>query len=522
MVRPDVVRLLSSPLCSLWWWRCLLLGLLGVSFAPVLWASNWTISPGIRVQEVWSDNVSLAAAGQQRNEFVTQITPNINIVGSGARLRVNVAATWDYMKYASQTSADRTVTSLSSSGTLELLKGSLFVDASASISRQVLSPLGASSVQATNISGNTTRTQYYSLSPYVKGNLGADWFYNVRLSATSTTSSSDSTGSTVSTAQGEVWNGSLRWRDSRQLFNFDTAFSASKNWSGGASPSTSKTARFFANYNPYTNLTFSYDIGYEASAGSSGQISSTFRGLGLRWQPSSLTDLTARREFRYFGPADTLSFNHRFRRSALTLSYTRDRQSYQDVLANSTSSSYYQLYSSMLSVAIPDPVQRDLQVRQLLFAQGLSPDAIPSVGFVSDRVMIRQVLNAALAMSGSRNTLSIMLNRSSTTSDAWTSGVTLLDTFTRVGQTALTLSWSHQMSGQSSLMASASYSRSETEDSGGNLGNSTQMSYVLFWNKIITQRMSGALSLRHVESSSSAGGGNYQENSATASIGYKY
>lgn len=484
-------------------------------------AANWAWTSGVQFQETWSDNIALGSAGQERSELVTQVTPSVRVAGQSARLKVEAGATWDFMNYAHGSSGNRRATTLNGTGVAELLDNWLYMDGMASISRQAVSAFGSQFAQAVNLNANTTQVINYSLAPYVKGVLWSDLVYNLRMQRAWTSMVSD-TGGLAGNSRSSTLTGSLRWGGMDRLFNFEVNHSSSL-MDLGSSGSYSRTTRLYAYFNPEAHMSFEAHIGFESNGGSTGDLQATFRGVGFQWQPDSRTNISLGREFRYFGPADRINFSHRFRRAALNIDYNRDRTTTQGLLLNNATSNYYQLYSNMLTAAYPDPGLRDVFVRQMLLAQGISPDAVPAIGFLSQSVMIRRSLNMSLALTGVRNTITLIASRSESTGDTRISNLDVLSGYSGVVQKSLGLNWSLSATPYSTLTAMIMQSWSEGEAMNTPNTFSRQTMVNLFWNTRITQYVSGSLGLRHVTASTTAAtGGNYRENAATATVGYKY
>jgi uncharacterized protein (PEP-CTERM system associated) len=511
-------------------WSGVLLGL--CLSAQQASAAKWTVTPALQLEETWSDNIALAAPGLERSDLVTQLSPGLHVSGQGGRLKADVGAAWQIMTYANGTSGNRVVPSLNGSGTLELVENWLFVDGLASISQQAVSPFGAQLTQTANTNANNSSVSSYSLTPRIKGAIGLDLTYDLsyRLSQTSTTSSQSATqGATAQGTNGQTagWTGGLRWGNASRLFNLAANFSTTNTrYSGGQASNDSSIGRIYGYFNPDAHLSFSANVGREtnnASTTSATGGSSSTRGMGFNWQPSPRTTFSGEHDIRYFGPNDTLSLSHRFRRAALNVSYSRDRTDSQNLLLQNTTSTYYQIMSASLTASVPDPVQRDLLVRQLLQSQGLAPDAAPVLGFLSDSMLIHRALNISFSVIGVRNTLTFTATRSNSRTDTVPSSTDVLATYTEVAQSSLGLNWAFRLSPHSTLTANLMQTKSEGTGTTGLGISSLQSTANLLWTLQVGPHVSSSFGLRRVNATGSATGtGNYRENAATATFGYKF
>ncbi len=478
----------------------------------------------MHMQEIWSDNIGLAAPGLERGELVTKLSPGLHLGGQSGRLRANLDALWDVMTYARGTSGNRTSATLGANGGLELVNRWFYVDGTASISQQAVSPFGPQLAQAANTNGNNSRVTSYSLSPRINGVLGSDLTYDLRYQV-SQTSTAAGLGAVAQGTNGQVsgWSGGLRWRNTSRLFNLATDFStASNSYSSNQASTQSRIGRIYAYFNPDAHLSFSINVGRETGSGILNGSSST-SGIGFRWQPDPRTTLSGQHNIRYFGADDSFSLSHRFRRAALGVNYSRSRTTSQSLLLQNSTSTYYQILSASLTASVPDPVQRDLLVRQMLQAQGISPFAAPALGFLSDSTMIQRALNISFAVIGVRNTVTFTASRSNSSTDTVPLATDVLATYSGLTQSALGLNWSLRVSPYSTLTASLSQAISNGAGTTGQGASSRQTAANISWNSQMSRHTAGSLALRRVNASGTVvGTGNYRENAATATFGYTY
>ncbi|MGB8329589.1 MAG: hypothetical protein WCE62_05630, partial [Polyangiales bacterium] len=51
-------------------------------------ADQWRVEPGVRPSITYTDNVALAAPGQEQGSLILGVTPRINFSGKGSRYSV--------------------------------------------------------------------------------------------------------------------------------------------------------------------------------------------------------------------------------------------------------------------------------------------------------------------------------------------------------------------------------------------------------------------------------------------------
>ena len=147
--------------------RCTpLVALLLFGVLPPAWCASWTITPRLRVAEIYTDNVNLAPKGEEESDLVSEIAPGVTLTGEGRRLRVNLDYRLQALLYAESTERDDVFHRLQSSANAELIKERIFVDASANYTQRNLFNTGR--IARDNISGDGERTDVatYRVSPY--------------------------------------------------------------------------------------------------------------------------------------------------------------------------------------------------------------------------------------------------------------------------------------------------------------------------------------------------------------------
>lgn len=138
-----------------------------MSWQAPLFAAQWHVQPRLMLGETYSDNITLAPAGSEESDFVTQINPGVSVNGQGRRVKLNLNYTLQNAIYASDSKRNASNHQLAATGNAELIKDIFFVDARSSISQQIVDPQGRVGLDNLNI-GNQGDVFTYGFSPYLK------------------------------------------------------------------------------------------------------------------------------------------------------------------------------------------------------------------------------------------------------------------------------------------------------------------------------------------------------------------
>jgi uncharacterized protein (PEP-CTERM system associated) len=136
-------------------------------------AADLTITTAIRLEESFSDNANLAEDENDRNsDLVTVVTPSISATMRGGR--VNGGLNFSRSESISRTGASDagSENELAATGQAELWERVAFIDAQASISREVIDETQPSSQSLATQQINRTETRAYNLSPYFLHHFG--------------------------------------------------------------------------------------------------------------------------------------------------------------------------------------------------------------------------------------------------------------------------------------------------------------------------------------------------------------
>jgi uncharacterized protein (PEP-CTERM system associated) len=146
---------------------------IALAVAPAAWGAEWRITPSVSVTESFTDNSNLVPDNQDRNsELTTELTPAVSIRGQGGRVGINADYALSKLFFKNGTHADSLRHDLTSEGHVELWEQAVFLDAQASVSRQVIDSTAASSSSTTGRENNRATTVAYNIGPSFRHHFG--------------------------------------------------------------------------------------------------------------------------------------------------------------------------------------------------------------------------------------------------------------------------------------------------------------------------------------------------------------
>jgi uncharacterized protein (PEP-CTERM system associated) len=474
-----------------------------------------SIRPRVGVSLGWTDNLKLSAVDKDAAVIAT-VSPGISIVSNTGLVRGTLDYTLNGIAYLKSSEGSQLQQSLAANGQAEIVPRTFYVNAQASIGQQNLSAFGLQSAPTLDSQGsvsalanpNRSETGTLSVQPLLRGVLGGIASFDLSSSYTLTeargSSLGDSRGSGSALRITSLAPGALVWyaaASTQQVRSGNTRSNRSSSLTGGV------------NYRPDPDWSFNFSAGQERSdylGGSDAQTGFT-GGASATWTPTPRTRMNADWQRHVYGNSHGVGLEHRMAHSVLSLSDTRNV-----TLGNTGASgglrTIYDLYFMLYASIEPDPIKRDARVRADLLAQGLSPDAPLSVGFLSSGPSVLRNQMLSFVVQGVRVSLTGTISRSVTTRLGENLNQGDLANHARIDQRSYSLSGGYQLSPVSSLALIAA--RQET------LGDATapgaQLTTLsLNWTGRLGSRISLQLGARH---SRFEGLTAYSENAAYATL----
>ncbi len=313
----------------------LLAGVSGVFLlAPSLAsAGDWDTGYGVSAQEVYTDNICLNDDGKT-DEWVTTVTPSININGSGGRSQLKLSGLVEFNDLrardcggGSGDKPDHVNPRLSADGKLEVYRSAVFVDASSRIQQNAANPSSASGDTNLNLNGNTNTTYSHTISPYIQrevaGLAGVNLRYTYNTQTNSANSVDDSDEEAValtvsSLADGTpfTWSVSGNYREITYEDNND----------GRNLDDRLATVVATAGYRVSSQLQFVGSAGEDLNdfevVGSDQEVDGSRWSAGFIYQPNSRTKIRVEKGEQFFGDSSTVDVEYRHKHSKFSFNYS--------------------------------------------------------------------------------------------------------------------------------------------------------------------------------------------------------
>lgn len=436
-------------------------GLFGMAAAGGALADKWTFSPSAGATETYNH---YTGPNQPSDGFVTSLTAALGIDGAGARFKLNGTVGGTEELYSGQGQSDSFAPYVNLVGKLEAIEKFFYVDATANISESFLSPFGAQPGNLTTPTNNRYISQFYSVSPYIKGVIASGIAPNI----------------TYSLRDDNVWTPSASYGNSSAKVpttyqnNLDGNMSSNVGLSGWSLEYNRQDydngvisdryvvqiARAIVSYQIDPQLKVSARGGYENDRfAAAPTIKGAVYGGGIDWRPTDRTALDGYWEHQFFGSSYSFVLTHRLPNVALTANFTRGLTSYpQQALLVPAGVNVAQYLDAAFTTRIPDPAERAAAVAQFLAQNGLPLTLVSPLNFYASTVTLQTTESLSAVWAGVRNTLTFTVFRSK--SEAVTGQGTTLPPALQFGenntQTGGGVSYSHRLSGMTNLVASVS------------------------------------------------------------------
>jgi uncharacterized protein (PEP-CTERM system associated) len=309
----------------------------------------------------------------------------------------------------------------------EVERGFAYVDGTAAITQQAVSPFGQQSVVgSTQVNNNHTEMRSVAVAPYVRGSAGGLADYEVRFGA-----------GYSSTRGGDVIPTS---RNSDTLFRLTSPRGGARiGWNlsatqrhvrttGAAGADTADESRIRAglSWAASPQLQLSVNAGAETvdEGGRSLRHQDATGGVGLAWAPTMLTRLSFDVDHRYVGNTGRVNFVTRGPYLVLSYTATRDTTFGIDGNAIGTPITLYQLLF-LKYASVPDAVERD----RLILAElaGRDPNQASTVPLVGRAYSLQTRQDLSLAWTGRRLSLTLFGFASSSRSTGFSSSLVATD-----------------------------------------------------------------------------------------------
>lgn len=485
----------------------------GSTAAP---AGSGAVQPRLGVSLSWTDNLRLAEHDKDA-ALIATVSPGISIVRNSGAVRGRLDYSLNGITYLKTGYGSQLQNSLNASGQAEIVPGSFYVDAQASIGQQNASAFGLQAAPTLGSQGavsaldnpNRRETGTASVSPLLRSQLGgvaADLRGNFSITEVRGSALGDSRGSGGSLRVVPLRAGVLSWYLQATTQQLRPKVSPSNR---------SSSAIAGLNYHPNPDLSVSVNAGQERNdylSRNGGDQSGFTGGATADWSPTPRTRINANWQSHDYGNSHGLSFEHRMGNSVWRVSDSRN-VTLGNTGATGGVRTNYDLYFLLLASLEPDPVKRDALVRTVLQSLGLSPDAQAAVGFLSTGPSQLRNQMLSFTLQGLRGSVTASASRAVTTRLGEQLNQGDLANNARIEQRSYSLSGSYQLSPVSGITLTAS--RQQSIGDAGSDRHARLTSLMANWNSRLGSRVSLQLGGRH---SRFEGVTSYTENAVYATL----
>ncbi len=503
--------------------------LYSVGHQEVLQASELTITPTATFQEIYSDNINLSSTGNEKNAFVTELSPGLSIVRRSARSTLNLNYRMQNLYNSGGNGGLKVFNQLQYNSHNIFIPNRLFLDSRSSIGQQNINNnrLGNDNISG---AGNSTTVSTFGVSPYWTPHFGNVANGNVRVNADTVTTGSGATvnqntnfGPTIpisdSVNLSEIlsltsgtyfkrinWNLSFNNSESFRDIGQNTQF---QNASGLVRTYINKYFNVFAQ-GGYSNNSFQ-SINNRQSNGA-------FYTVGGQWTPSQHYSIEAGAGNNSHitvsvSPIQRLSWVTTYRDNSVGLN---SGKTWQTALNYKTRQSTWSVTHDNDTVT-----SQQLLLQHQVFSSNPTDPAGPVVidpnnrpinnGYLSNEVIVRKIWRASVTYLTGKSTWSA--GAYSQNSEYQTNGI-------KQEATGLNGSWNWQFASKTSAYLRPQWQQTKYATAKNSDQYYTDQYYdvAIGLNRSITPMLNGRLEFRHLNQSSKLNSNNYEENRATASL----
>lgn len=381
-------------------WSALFLAVL----AGPVGAANWNGEAAVNGTLTLTDNVFLSPSGQEQSDMYLGLYFPLSVRREGGRIKLQFDYTPAVYLYANSSGLNNLQNNLGSLLSVEVADNFFFVDAVANISQTFISPFLPRPQNGGSATDNRTQTINLGLSPYIKGVTNRGFAYSVRNDNFWTTySGSGLSNNLISNIIVNIESPGTRVR-----YGFDYNYLYTK-YESQPSAFYQQLARLRPTLAVTPTLVVSARIGYETNDYPLSESQGPIYGGGLDWAPTPRTKLSGFAEHRFFGLSYGVNFTHRTRLTAWTLTASRNTSTSTDQTLSLQPGPTQAVLDAALLTRVPDAVERQQAVSQLMRQAGLPPVLSSPYTFYTNQVYLANQAIASVALLGKRNTATLSL-----------------------------------------------------------------------------------------------------------------
>jgi uncharacterized protein (PEP-CTERM system associated) len=461
--------------------------------APAVSPESSAPPAGLRVEPrvAFTQTISDTSGASGRTNWISQISPGLRVLSPRGRVRGHFDYSLQGLAYDNKNDNDLRHL-LSANVNAELIEDRLFVDTQASISQQVVSAFGQQSPDPTLPNDNQAEQRTFRIAPYLRGSFAREANYLAQLShAVTRTDSAQAFDSDITSALLRLWGGTPLRTVSWSLDATHDVYDFSVNRKTEA-----QRLRAQVSYAVVPSLFVSLIGGQEANDLRT-LDKRTYNNLGwaVDWRPGLRTRVFAQQERRFFGTGHSIIAEHRTARTTIRLTDRTDISTPQEGRTLAAIGTVYDLYFQQFASIEPDPALRQVLVLSFLQANNIDPRTPIFAGFLTSSITLTRDQQLAFAWRGLRQTVTVLWQQNWTRrADTLSTAADDFSNTALVHQRGLSVNVSHRLTPLQTISVLGSYLRTQ-----GDLAsqNTSLRSLQLTWSNRLSEKTTGALSLRH-------------------------
>ena len=483
------------------------------------------LTPTLDLRGTWTDNVTLAGPGQERSQFIAELTPGLRVQSDSQRARLRARYQMHYFHFADNdlNGDNRVVHELQADANFKLVDELLYLDAAAHVGQQAVSMFGPQLNNNLYAENNRAEVRTTKISPYLQHQFNSGAYAMARYTRDRVESDARGYGDT---------NGNSVYA----AFDTGTAMQkvgASISYSRNDIDSTRMPSSHMQTLQGNLRWRVAQTFALTASAGRdshdyesmSGPTRGNLWSVGFAWDPTERTSLHASAGRRYFGDTYSLLAQHRSRRTVWNIRYNEEVTTARAQFLLPASIDTFSMIDKMLRPSIPDPVARRNAAEAYIRAVGLPPVLAESINYLSNRYVLQKGLHASVALNTPRSvTLVSLFNTrrkalSTAQSDSELLGSSIASDHDNTRQTGISALVNWRLGPRTNLNFSTAVTRLESESRNFSDVNRTVR---LAMTRDFHSKMRGTVEVRHVKGGLSDRRGEYRENAIAGTLSMSF
>jgi len=286
-------------------------------------ATGWEFSPNITLSEIYLQNSGQALVNQSDNDYITELTPSIELRREGQRVKLNLYYRMQNLWYYNTSDLNNTYNQYTADLSTELVRDIFFLELGATRTQQILDPNSVVTFDNLTTTANRSDVDTYSVKPSLQYQFGslakaqASVSYDRVSYDGSNSAGTDDIGYSASLASGDRFD-RVSWAGSFNRIEYQR--------NDNRSDEFTQALLLDFGYQIKKRLTAIAGVGYEDSniqQSNAGESGGSWK-VGAKWDPSLRTSVTGTVGQRFYGNSAFFEVRHKQRKSEWQVSYTEN------------------------------------------------------------------------------------------------------------------------------------------------------------------------------------------------------